>query len=51
MFNINKRGDAPQFLGFGNYVKCEGGFAGSFVTKDFDYSATREAADPERNVK
>ena len=43
MLGIDKRRDAALFLGLGDDVQAERGFAGAFRAEDFDDAAPRHA--------
>ncbi len=51
MFGIDECGDAAFFLGFGDDVQAERGFAGGFRAEDFDDAAAGHAFAAEGDIQ
>src|SRR4029078_573195 len=51
VFRVDIGPHSSLFLGFGDNMQREGGFAGGLRTINLDYSSARDAADSQRNIQ
>ena len=51
VFGIDEGGTTTQLLGFGDDLKCQGGFAGGFGSIDFGHPPARQATDAQGDIQ